>query len=115
MMSFRKFHLLATGFSLLLILFSCKGKPATDQGKTEVSAVEISIKGMTCTGCEQTIKGSITKLDGIQSVTASFTDGKATVVYLPGKTDTANMRKAITDKGYGVNKFTVVPSERITD
>ena len=114
-MSFRKFSLLAMGLSLLLTLYSCKSSPKNDSVKAEATTVEISSKGMTCTGCEQTIQGSISKLDGVQSVTATFTDGKAIVVYLPGKTDTVNMRQAITEKGYGVNKFTVIPAEGIVD
>lgn len=112
MMSFRKYSPLATGALLLLILFSCRNNQVSASANFEPMAVEISIKGMTCTGCEQTISTSLTKLEGVQSVNATFTDGRAVVVYLPGKTDTASMRQAISGKGYSVNKFTVVqPSE----
>lgn len=112
MMSFRKYSHLATGVLLIVFLLSCKNNKVSTTANQEPSAVEISIKGMTCTGCEQTISTSLTKLEGVQSVKATFTDGRAVVVYLPGKTDTASMRQAITGKGYAVNKFTVIqPSE----
>ena len=84
-----------------------KPEKAVDDGR--VSRVEVSIGGMSCTACEQTIQASVSKLDGIKSVKASFTIGKAIVVYSPSLADTAKIRKSITDVGYKVIKFAFIP------
>jgi len=111
----RKLAILVAGICAVLTILSCKNSSSKESQVIEPSAIEISIKGMTCTGCEETIKSSISKLEGIKSVTATFTDGKAIVVYLPGKTDTLLMKQAITDKGYSVNKFTAIPVPDVTN
>jgi copper chaperone CopZ len=98
--------------SVIVVFSSCQGNKNADGGKKEIvtASVEISIKGMTCTGCEQTIQTGISKLKGVESVKATFTDGKAIVVYVPGETDSLKMKEAITSRGYIVNKFTQLPN-----
>jgi copper chaperone CopZ len=95
----------------LMVVFAaaCTGKSKKSMENLTVSGIEISIKGMTCTGCEQTIQTNISKLEGVKSVKASFVDGKAIVEYFPSLVDTALMREAVTGAGYGVNGFTTVP------
>ncbi len=97
-------------FAMVVTAFSCRGRDggASDKPGFEASAVEISIGGMTCTGCEQTIQSGIMKLEGVESVKATFTDGRAVVVFDPAKTDTLKMKEAVLSKGYTVNKFTEV-------
>lgn len=80
-------------------------KPAKAVDDGRVSRIEVSIGGMSCTACEQTIQTSVSKLDGIKSVKASYTVGKAIVDYSPSLVDTSNIRKAITDVGYKVIGF----------
>ena len=75
----------------------------------EASVIEVSIGGMTCTGCEQTVQTSISKLEGIKSVKASFITGKALVEYFPGITDTVKIKAAVTGSGYTVKRFSAVP------
>lgn len=76
---------------MIAIALSCQNKKADKQNDTAVnenlSAVsyEIAIEGMTCTGCEETIEGGVMKIDGVQSIEASYTDGKATVVFYSEK------------------------------
>jgi copper chaperone CopZ len=108
-MNTNKQSFLTVCFLALILLFSCQGNKKAEAGKETFSAstVEISIKGMTCTGCEQTIQAGLTGLEGIESVKATFTDGKAIVVFDPSKTDTLKMKDVITGKGYAVNKFTM--------
>ena len=55
----------------------------------EASVIEVSIGGMTCTGCEQTIQNNVGKLEGIKSVKASFTTGIAMIEYFQGIVDTS--------------------------
>lgn len=100
---------LTTGLSFfagVLLMISCTGnkqeKPI-DMG--EASFIEVNIEGMTCTGCEQTIQRRVGKLEGIKSVTATFTDGRAIIEYFPDVVDTLQIKDAITGSGYVVKKF----------
>ena len=71
----------------------------------ETSFIEVSIGGMTCTGCEQTIQAGIGKLEGIKSVKASYVAGNALVEFYPGITDTVKIKTAITGSGYTVKNL----------
>jgi copper chaperone CopZ len=75
----------------------------------EVSGIEVSIAGMTCTGCEQKIQAGVSRLDGIKSVKASHTAANAVIEYYPDVVDTLKIREAIAGSGYTVKKFTVTP------
>jgi len=101
-------------FVFIIADFACgaKGKEAE---KTEAvqnaSLIEVSIGGMTCMGCEQTIQTSIAKLEGVKSVKASFTTGKALVEYYPEKTDTLKIREAVSGSGYTCKKCDAVQAQ----
>lgn len=102
--------------SLFLLLFltfcfSCGNAGNRDASKVEAASlksVEVSIAGMTCTGCEQTIQTNVMKVEGIRSVKADFKEGRAIVQYDPGLADTSKIRTAITQKGYSVNSFSEI-------
>lgn len=95
---------------IIFALAGCqsKGKKAdtviSEETLTPVS-YEIVIEGMTCTGCEETIEGSINKLDGIKMVDADHLGGMARIEFFSEKTDTAAIRNAITGSGYKVVAF----------
>ena len=63
-------------------------------------AVELTIKGMTCTGCEQTIQSGISSLQGVKQVKATYKNGKAYVEYNPANADTTMMKQKVTASGY---------------
>ncbi len=89
----------------LLAAFACKNpSPEAQSAKTDAKTaqVEISIAGMTCTGCENTINASLKSVEGVSSVESSHTKGLASVVFEPEKTDTAAFRHLITEAGYDV-------------
>ena len=89
-----------------------KGGSAEKSSKEKTPAlVEVSIGGMTCTGCEQTVTNKLTKLEGVAFVKASFTEGKAVVEYFPDLVDTVKMKEAITSSGYTVKKFNASPAQ----
>ena len=91
-----------------LIAVSCSGngkKAAETENNQEVSVIEVSIGGMSCTGCEQTIQNNVGKLEGIKSVKASFTTGMAMIEYFEGIVDTTVIKQAISGSGYTVKKF----------
>jgi copper chaperone CopZ len=93
-------------FAGILLAISCNGnkqEKSSEQGV--VSLVEVKIEGMTCTGCEQTIQRNVGKLEGIKSVKATFTDGKAIIEYFPSEVDTLKIKGAITGSGYVVKNI----------
>ena len=98
--------------AVLLISCSRGNKAETIDLQIEPSFIEVSIGGMTCTGCEQTIQAGITRLEGIKSVKASYVAGNALVEYYPGITDTVKMKAAITGSGYTVKRFAPVATNQ---
>lgn len=70
----------------------------------EYKTVEIKTKGMFCSHCENTVKTSISKLDGIKEVIADAKTNTAKVTYDESKTDIKAIENAITDAGYGVEE-----------
>jgi len=101
-------------FVFIMAAFACGGsgkKAEKEEAVQQASFLEVSIGGMTCTGCEQTIQTSISKLEGVKSVKASFTTGKAVVEYYPEKTDTLKIREAVTGSGYSCKKCDVVQAQ----
>lgn len=108
---------LSAGFILfvyILIAVSCSGN-GKQTVKTEVnqeaSLMEVTIGGMMCTGCEETIQNNVVKLEGIKSVKASYTTGIAMIEYFRGIVDTARIREAINGSGYSVKKFMAITKE----
>ena len=101
--------------AVLAIAIACnttgkKVEKAVDDGR--VVKVEVSVTGMTCSGCEQTIQKNVAKLEGIKSVKALSAMGKAFIEYSPSLVDTAKIRTAITESGYSVTGFALMmPSE----
>jgi copper chaperone CopZ len=111
-----KLKYLTFGIGLIIIVLtisSCRGEKKTDKEAVvgEASKIEVSIGGMTCTGCEQTVQSSVAKLDGIMSVKASFTTGNAVIEYFPGRVDSLKIKEAISKSGYTVKKFSAVQPE----
>ncbi len=103
-------------FAYLLIVVSCSGngkKNEKTESVMEASLIEVSIGGMTCTGCEQTIQTVVGKLEGIKSVKASFTSGNALVEYYPEIVDSVKIRETITGTGYTVKKIVPMQTEEV--
>ena len=93
-------------FAVLILGTSCGGnKKETPAVMENANFIEVKIEGMTCTGCEQTIQRNVGKLEGIKSIKATFTDGRAVIEYYPTSVDTLRIKDAITGSGYKVIKF----------
>jgi copper chaperone CopZ len=94
-----------------VIVTSCGFKGKKDLKKAEgveLTRIEVSVSGMSCTGCEQTIQSNVAKIDGIYNIKAAFTTGKAIVDFNPSVADTSEIRRAIVASGYGVIGFNTV-------
>lgn len=100
---------------IMIVILSCgnQKKSPLKAGETAIaSKIEVSISGMTCTGCEQTIQTSVTKLEGVSTVKADYKSGKAIVDFNPDLTDTSKIRIAITHSGYKVTGFNQADPEK---
>lgn len=89
---------------LLLAAVACKSKKTDNQSDTASNPVmvELSISGMSCMGCVETVRSSIAQLEGIDTVSVSLEKATAFVVFKPSVTDTVSMRKAVELNGYKV-------------
>lgn len=97
-----------TVFIIVSVAVSCNGSGKKSEKETvmqQASLLEVSIGGMSCSGCEQTIQNNVGKLEGIKSVKASFTAGNAIIEYYPSIADTVKIKEAVTGSGYTFKKF----------
>lgn len=73
---------------------------AADDSKADATTTVFAVEGMTCGGCEIGVKVAVKKLDGIEKVTASHAEGRATVTYDPSKVSAEDIEAAIEKIGY---------------
>lgn len=99
-----------TFFAIILAsaLLACNNAPKQEASASKASKIQanktitLAVEGMTCEGCESSVKESVEKLPGIASAKASFTEKTAIVSYDSTLTKTEDISKAITDVGYEV-------------
>lgn len=73
---------------------------AADDSKADATTTVFEVKGMTCGGCEVGVKVAVRQLDGIDKVTASHEESRATVTYDPSKVSAEDIEAAIEKIGY---------------
>lgn len=104
-------------FVLMMTITSCRqqNKSAETISTTETEQTlviyKMDVKGMTCTGCENTVKKSVSQLDGVADISASHTDSSATVKFDTSKTSLDAISLAIQEKGYSVTGSEKIASE----
>lgn len=104
----------------LVIVFSlaagCSKTENTDKTKSENKSageqnvqqsandktIEIHASGMTCTGCENTIKSRVKEVDGVKDVTADYKSNLVKASYDPAKTNPEKIKEAIVAAGYKI-------------
>ena len=106
----------------LFLVIGCNN-PGTRKSSTELKsvgqenvktvAVELTIQGMTCTGCEQTIQSGINSIKGVKQVKATFRNGKAFVEFVPEIADTLQMKEKITASGYILTGIKSIPLDTL--
>jgi copper chaperone len=64
--------------------------------------LQLSVNGMTCGGCENAVKQTLLKTDGVEEVTASHTESLVGVTFDPAKVTAAVLREKIEGLGYDV-------------
>lgn len=89
---------------VMYVLSACNNHTAKDETKKNevIQKVEISVTGMSCTGCEETITESVLAIKGVKEATASFKEGKAWVSFSEGSVTTEQISAAIEKTGYKV-------------
>jgi copper chaperone len=65
-------------------------------------SVSISVTGMKCGGCENTVTNALMDSTGILSVKASHKDKKIDVEFDSSQTDLESIEDIITDAGFSV-------------
>ncbi len=62
----------------------------------------LSVKGMSCNGCEQRVETSLARLEGVARASADHTTETVEVVLDPARTSEAEVRKRIEFAGFEV-------------
>lgn len=65
-----------------------------------MSQVVISVEGMSCSHCVNSVEGALTKLSGVSSAKVNLDDKNVTIEHDNVNIDT--LKKAIEDQGYDV-------------
>ena len=68
-----------------------------------MNEIVLSVTGMTCGGCVNSVTKVLTALPGVQSADVTLTPGQARVIYDPARVDRIAMVQAIVDAGFGVD------------
>ena len=68
-----------------------------------MNTITLSVTGMTCGGCVNSVKNVLTALTGVQSADVTLNPGQADVVYDSALVAPESMIQAILDAGFGVN------------
>jgi copper chaperone len=64
--------------------------------------ITLSITGMTCGGCVNSVQRVLTALPGVQSAIVTLAPGQARVVFDATQTDRSAILQAVVDAGFGV-------------
>jgi copper chaperone len=67
---------------------------------TPMETVRLSIEGMTCTGCVNTVTRVLAALPGVSQADVSLTKARAKVTYDPAQTGVEAMKQAVGRAGY---------------
>jgi copper chaperone CopZ len=70
--------------------------------KENIQTVNLKIKGMTCTSCEEHINHSVNQLNGILNVKSSYENKNTEIEFDNSKTTIEEIKKAVNTTGYTV-------------
>jgi mercuric ion transport protein len=76
--------------------------------------LELSVDGMTCTGCENTINEGVSQIAGVIEVKSSFQNGITIVKFDSTLTNIDKISQVINEKGYEVKGFAVHNTEEVS-
>ena len=67
-----------------------------------IQYVSLTVEGMSCSHCENSIKKAVGALEGVESVTVDLKGKKVAVEFDPGKVSVDGIKNTIEDQGYDV-------------
>ncbi|NTV45895.1 MAG: heavy-metal-associated domain-containing protein [Chlorobiales bacterium] len=87
---------------MLIVLLGFGLACSAEQGSKEnsVTTANFTVVGMSCMGCEKSIKTKLLRLDGVKEVDASHKEGRATVQYDSSKVSTDEIAAQINSLGF---------------
>jgi Cu+-exporting ATPase len=89
-------------------------KTVRDAGYDVVlNIVTISVGGMSCATCANTIEEALRSLNGVQAATVNLASDKVTITYDPQVVRVPDLKRAIRDSGYEVIEAESVDTERL--
>jgi copper chaperone len=68
-----------------------------------MNEIILSVTGMTCGGCVNSVHKVLTALPGVHGVEVTLTPAQARVEYDAARVDRAALVQAVVDAGYGVS------------
>ncbi|XP_006879581.1 PREDICTED: copper-transporting ATPase 2 [Elephantulus edwardii] len=71
-----------------------------------LSTVVLTIAGMTCTSCVQSIEGTISQKEGVQQITVSLTESTGTILFNSTLVSAEELRAAVEDMGFEASVIT---------
>lgn len=114
----KKLSLLVLAFAL--IMSACTSSADSKENEEDqkgtpnpenVVLIDMDVEGMTCTGCENTIKSGISELDGVMEVEASHLNAKTYVKVDTSLTSFEDIKDKISSKGYHVESSSMGKGE----
>lgn len=67
-----------------------------------MEAITLTVHGMSCMGCVNSVKRLLSELPGVQGVEVDLASGQVQVRCTPGAVEPAILRRVIEDGGYQV-------------
>jgi copper chaperone len=64
--------------------------------------LQLSVTGMSCGGCENAVRRTLSRVEGVESVTADHSTGQVGVTFDPAKVTPTVIREEIEGLGYDV-------------
>src|SRR5687768_12216914 len=77
-----------------------------------VKSIHLKIKGMHCTGCEETIENAVVTLPGVQKVHADYVKQVVDVEFDSKSLPESGIRRAIEEKGYQLESSSIKSSRQ---
>lgn len=92
-------HIAGAAMKQLILFFTLTfavGVYAADKTKS----VTLTISGMTCESCANTVEKALKKVDGVKKATVNLSEKTATVVLANTKSTTSTLIRAVSDAGF---------------
>lgn len=67
-----------------------------------MASIKLSVSGITCGGCERSIRNALLTKDGVREAVASHKSGVVEIDFDDSKIQRAGLQKAIEDAGFEV-------------